>query len=159
MLTYVKARRAFAQLPSLKAELAAASRKYDQRREFAETLAQAEALDRAEVAVAAKDAKKATAAYKQIVADYPGAEAAKRAAEQLKELSGESADPPAADNSKPAYRTWTDSSGQFKTKARLSGVEGDKVSLETENGHKIRVPIEKLSEADREFLKAQREKE
>ena len=39
------------------------------------------------------------------------------------------------------------------------GVEGEKLSLETEDGRKIRIPVEKLSEADRKFLKSQQEKE
>ena len=55
MLTYVKARRAFTLLPTLKPELAAAARKYEHHREFAGTLAQAEALDTAQSAAAGKD--------------------------------------------------------------------------------------------------------
>ncbi len=47
MLTYVKARRSFTLLPTLKTELAGAARKYDHRQAFTEVLAQAEALDRA----------------------------------------------------------------------------------------------------------------
>ena len=73
---------------------------------------------------------------------------AKRAAEQIDKLTGQS-------GSKPAYRTWSDSSGRFSVKARLTRVDGDRVALETESGSKIRVPIEKLSDADRKFVKAQ----
>ncbi len=159
MLTYVKARRAFILLPTLKTELAAAARKYDHHRAFAEVLAQAEAFDRVQAAVAAHNAKRAADTLKRIVATYPDTEAAKRAAEQLKKFSDEGDDASTTGESKPTYRTWTDASGKFTMKARSAGVEGDKVSLETEDGRKIRIPIEKLSEADRKFLKSQHEKE
>jgi hypothetical protein len=152
MLVYVKARRAFAALPTLKADLIAAGRKYDHRRSSADLLAQAAALDRAEVAAAAHDTKKAADAFKKIVSAYPDTEAAKRAAEQLKKLSEDGAETPAASDSKSVFRTWSDTTGQFKVKARLAGVEDGKASFETEDGRKMRVPLAKLSEADRQFL-------
>lgn len=158
MLTYVKARRAFLLMPTLKADLAAAARKYDHRAAFTEVLAQAEAFERVQAAEAAHNTKRAADGLKRIVANYPDTEAAKRAAEQLKKYSDEGAAAPAAAASagelKPTYRTWTDTSGKFSIKARSATVEGDKVSLETEEGRTIRIPIEKLSEADRTFLKS-----
>jgi hypothetical protein len=159
-LTYAKAKRAFAALPTLKTELAAAARKYERRRAFTEMLAQAEALDRAQAAAASPDnAKKAADAFKKIIATYPDTEAAGLAAEQLKKLSPDGGGDAAADDAKPAYRTWTDTTGQFRVKARYAGVSDEKLSLETEDGRKIQVPLEKLSETDRNFLKSQRAKE
>ena len=161
-LTYMKAKHAFALLPTLKAELAATGRKYDRRPGFTDILAQADALDRAQVAAASpKTSKKAIDAFKKIIATYPDTEAAGRAAEELKKLSSDGAGETAADDpvSKPAYRTWKDTTGQFTIKARYVGVNDEKLSLETEDGRKVQVPLTKLSEADRKFLKSQREKE
>ena len=85
MLAYVQARRAFALLPTLKTDLAAAARKYDHRQAFTEVLAQAEAFDRVQTAAAAHNTKRAADTLKWIVATYPDTEAAKRATEQLEE--------------------------------------------------------------------------
>lgn len=50
-------------------------------------------------------------------------------------------------------RFWTDKSGKFKVKAKLSERVGDQVRLETEDGRLLTVPVAKLSEFDQEFLK------
>ena len=155
MLTYVKARREFAPLPTLKADLTTASHKYEHGRTFAELLAQAQSLDRAQItATDAHNSRNAAAAYKKIVSTYPDTEAARRAAEQLKNLPAEEAGPPAEDDAQPEYRIWTDTTGQFNIKARFAGIEDDKVLLETEDGRTIRVPLEKLGETDQKLLKS-----
>jgi hypothetical protein len=158
-MTYIKAKRTFALLPTLKTELAAAARKYEHRRGFTDVLAQAEALDRAQAAAASPHtAKRAAEGFEKIVSTYPDTEAARRAAEQLKNLAHDDDGAPPADDPRPAYRTWTDTTGQFTIKARYAGVNDDKVSLEAEDGRKVQVPLEKLSDADRKFLKSLREK-
>ena len=45
-------------------------------------------------------------------------------------------------------RTWTDTTGTFKTKARFMALEGDELTLETEDGEQISLALEKLSAAD-----------
>lgn len=50
-------------------------------------------------------------------------------------------------------REWSDPSGKFRVQAELVSVRGDKVILEKADGSIITVPIDKLSQADRDFLK------
>ena len=159
-LAYAKAKRTYAPLTTLKTDLAAAARKYEHLHGFADTLRQAEALDRAQAAAASsRDPKKAADAFQRIVTAYPDTEAAKLAAEELKKLAGDGAAESAADAPKSAYRTWTDTTGQFSVKARCRGAKDGKLSLETEDGRVVQVPIEKLSEPDRKFLKSQSDTE
>ena len=159
-LAYTKAKRTLTPLPTLKTELAAAARKYEHLHELADTLRQAEALDRAQVAAALPhNAKKAADAFQRIVAAYPDTEAAKLAAEELQKLPDDGSGSSGATVAKPAYRTWADTTGQFSVKARYRGVKDDKLSLETEDGRLIQVPLDKLSETDRKFLASRHESE
>ena len=50
-------------------------------------------------------------------------------------------------------RIWTDRSGEFKIEAELLDTSNGKVRLKKNNGNKVTVPIEKLSEADQAYLK------
>ncbi len=52
-------------------------------------------------------------------------------------------------------RTWTDSTGKFKVRAKFDSVEGDKVKLIRENGEKFTIALEKLSKADQEYVSNQ----
>ena len=54
-----------------------------------------------------------------------------------------------------AAREWTDSTGKFKVQGELVAVRAGKVIIEKTDGAIISVPLEKLSAADQEFLKAQ----
>lgn len=47
------------------------------------------------------------------------------------------------------FRTWTDRTGEFTTKAILLGVEGGNVWLEKQSGQRIRVAIDRLSHVDK----------
>ena len=49
-------------------------------------------------------------------------------------------------------RTWTDASGQHKTKARYVSHSEEEVTLKTDAGRTIILPIDKLSPEDQEFL-------
>lgn len=52
-----------------------------------------------------------------------------------------------------APRTWSDASGKFKIEANMIGVEEGVVILQrTDNGKTVRIPIGKLSAADRKYL-------
>lgn len=53
------------------------------------------------------------------------------------------------------YRTWTDSTGQFKIKARYIRLNGTIVVLQRDDNKKeLRVPIVKLSKSDQELLRS-----
>ena len=52
------------------------------------------------------------------------------------------------------FRTWRDSSGKFSLEATLLEEAGGNVVLQSRDGRKVTVPIEKLSEQDRNFLAA-----
>ncbi len=51
-------------------------------------------------------------------------------------------------------RVWTDSSGRFEITAKLLQQKGEQVVLETSDGRKIAISRDRLSEADRAFLKS-----
>jgi hypothetical protein len=55
-----------------------------------------------------------------------------------------------------ATRVWKDVSGKFTIEAELIGVEGEEVILRNIGGAEIRVPLVKLSAADRRHLDSQR---
>lgn len=50
-----------------------------------------------------------------------------------------------------ALRTWTDSKGKFKIKAKMVSLEDGVVTLEKEDGTQIEIELEKLSPADRKI--------
>src|SRR5262249_14578744 len=57
--------------------------------------------------------------------------------------------------SAPEMRIWTDDSKTFQMEAEFVRIEGDKVHLKDKSGNSVTVPIDKLSPADREYLKQQ----
>ena len=61
--------------------------------------------------------------------------------------AGKAGKPPAS-----PMRTWTDASGKFKVRASLAGVEDGTVRLRKSDGKTISVPLEKLSEADQQWV-------
>jgi uncharacterized protein (TIGR03067 family) len=62
-----------------------------------------------------------------------------------------------ADNSRvPVIRKWTDETGKKTTEAELISVENGKVRLRRVDGKEFSVSLEKLSEADQEFVRAHR---
>ena len=50
-------------------------------------------------------------------------------------------------------RTWKDESGKFSVEASFYSVTGEQVKLLTSNGNRIEVPIGKLSEEDKEYIR------
>jgi len=50
-------------------------------------------------------------------------------------------------------RTWADPSGKFKVKAAILGIEGEVVRLRKQDMTELNVPIAKLSDTDKAFLK------
>ncbi len=65
-----------------------------------------------------------------------------------------STNPPAESNVTGQFenRTWSDASGRFTVEARLLEFKGGGVHLEKPGGSQLRVPLEKLSEADRAYV-------
>ena len=53
------------------------------------------------------------------------------------------------------FRTWTDTSGKFRTEAALAGVEDGEVRLEKRDGTIVTVPMEKLSDLDQQYVNSQ----
>ncbi len=62
------------------------------------------------------------------------------------------AGPPPAAAPPAAMRLWTDASGNFQMQAVYRGLDNGKVMLEKPDGSVIRVPLEKLSAADRALV-------
>lgn len=52
------------------------------------------------------------------------------------------------------WHTWTDSTGEFKTKAMFGGMAGGKVKLIKKDGSTVQMPLEKLSDEDRRWIKS-----
>lgn len=52
----------------------------------------------------------------------------------------------------PKARTWTDTTGKFRVRAVFGGTDGDRVILEKGSGKETRVPLARLSEADRKYV-------
>lgn len=50
-------------------------------------------------------------------------------------------------------RTFTDATGKFKVKAKIVALTGDAVTLLTDKGKEVMLPINKLSEPDQDFLR------
>jgi outer membrane protein assembly factor BamB len=64
----------------------------------------------------------------------------------------EQSDAPPAGRSAKTLRTWTDITGKHKIRAVLLGVEDEKAQLKTAGGRVLRVPLDKLSQADRKWI-------
>ncbi|MCA9176482.1 MAG: hypothetical protein KDB14_18470 [Planctomycetales bacterium] len=60
---------------------------------------------------------------------------------------------PAGTPKAPVTRTWQDASGMFRIEATLVAVEGNMVKLKRTDGMEIQVPLEKLSDTDRAFVR------
>ncbi len=57
---------------------------------------------------------------------------------------------------KPDVRTWTSADGKFHTEAEFVSLTAGVVTLRKTDGSTIRVPLERLSEEDREWIEARR---
>jgi hypothetical protein len=60
---------------------------------------------------------------------------------------------PLTTSAQESLREWTDQSGKFKVKAEFEAIEKDQVVLKKADGAQIRVSINRLSKADREYLR------
>lgn len=53
-----------------------------------------------------------------------------------------------------AFRTWTDSTGKFKVEAKLVSSTADAVKIVHKDGKELTLPLDKLSDADQQFLRS-----
>lgn len=53
----------------------------------------------------------------------------------------------------PAFRVWSDVTGNFQVEAQLTGVDGETVQLHCKDGRSIKVPLVKLCPADVQFVR------
>ncbi len=87
------------------------------------------------------------------------AEEDKKAAQEKPKKDDRSSEP-SGDESKPEtdvrsqMRTWTDSTGKYRVRAKCLGVEDGFIKLQKPDGTVLRVPIGKLCEDDKRFLEA-----
>lgn len=157
-LAILSANRIYGTLPELKKDLGAAERELRKDGSLKETVAQAEAIDKALALVSTKNGKKAAAeALTRVASRFPGTPAAALAQEKISQLdSPAAASSASATSAAPKYRTWTDSTGTYQIEAELIEATGATVKLKLKKDGKIvDVPIEKLSQKDQEFLKQQ----
>ncbi len=63
---------------------------------------------------------------------------------------GEAKSSPTSDH--PELRDWTDSTGRYHIKAKFHGIEDGKAVLEQSDGTRIKIAVQKLSEADQAFV-------
>jgi hypothetical protein len=74
---------------------------------------------------------------------------------QKREQAKRDADAKSAEQAKieeAKFRTWTSATGAFSTEAKLAGMANGTVTLIKRDGKSIKVPQDKLSDADREFI-------
>ncbi len=119
-----------------------------------EALAREKADRKAEADKKAEEAK----AEAERKAAATKAEAEKKAAVEKEQADKKAAAEKAEAERKAAieeakWHTWTDSTGQYKTKAIFGGLAGGKVKLIKKDGSTVRLALETLSEEDRQWIK------
>ena len=157
--TLVSTEASFTAFPKLKAKATQAIGKVKRNKAWRATVDQAKALYRARTyrqSASKTIRRRAATAYEGIIRKFPGAEVATIAKAELKKIAPASTaltDTPAT---KSEFREWTDSSGQFKTTAKLVELKAGKVKLLRRDGKTIVIPLERLSSSDQQHLKANR---
>lgn len=154
-LAILSANRKYGALPELKRELGAAERSL-RTHASRDVLEQAESLDKALALEFSKSGKKSVVeALARVVSRFPETPAAEIAQAKIAELGGNSETTATAlPSDGPEYRTWTDVTGAFQVEAELLEATGAAVKLRLKkDGKTIEVPLKKLSDEDREYLK------
>jgi hypothetical protein len=100
------------------------------------------AADPTNAAPAAADPTNAAPAPADSTNDKADSEKRQREQEEKKRASEEA-----------SFRVWTSTTGAFKTEARIASLANDIATLVKRDGQKKQVPLDKLSEADQEFIK------
>jgi hypothetical protein len=165
VLGVLSANRVYGTLAELKKDLVSAEREISKNKTLAETLRQAEAIDRALAMAGTKTTRKsAPAALELVMTRFPGTPAAELAKVKLAELEGTApavgadADKPVTTTDTPleagagSFRIWKDASGAFEVEAELVKVAGGKVELKKKDGQTLTVPVDRLSQEDQKLL-------
>lgn len=63
----------------------------------------------------------------------------------------------ASEADKPVRRTWKDTSGRFEVEAELVELKAGQVTLKKADGSTVTVPVDRLSQADRDYLERRRD--
>ena len=160
VLLLLEGDKAYVAFPKLRSANTAALSVARRDTELADAIEQAKGIERARRYADSKLAsvrKKAIPAYQMVIRKYPKTIAEKMATEELAKLDPDAAI--AAKNSPKAspqvgkFRSWTDSTGSFKIKAKLVSFVDGKVTLQKLNGSKVVLRLEQLSKADRDLLR------
>ncbi|HUE73949.1 MAG TPA: SHD1 domain-containing protein [Pirellulaceae bacterium] len=157
-LGILSANRIYGSLAELKKDLGTAERDLRKDLSLREMVTQAEAVDKALALVSTKSGKAAAVdALARVVTRFPDTPAAALAQEKIAALGGDAATAvTTVTSAESKYRTWTDVTGKFQVEAELVEATGAEVKLRLKkDGSIVPVPLEKLSEQDREFLKQQ----
>ena len=104
---------------------------------------------------------KPAAPPKKPAADKPAMKSGtgQRPAPALKPENQPEAKPEATSTNKQEMRTWTDDTGKFTVEASFDGLEDGEVKLLKPDGKTTRIPLDKLSPADRELAEQLAEKQ
>ena len=139
ILALVRAQRIYGQLTELEEEFQQALGEFLADSELAELVEQAKQIDQGRSAEDEKNVRKAVMVYRRVISDYPDTLAASLCSVRIQQIS------------LLPLRTWTDQSGEFRVKARLVSVTEGIVVLKKNDGKKLRVPLNKLSESDQDY--------
>ena len=160
VLQLVEGEKAYAAFPKLRSSNQKALGKVRSDTALAVQIEQARGVERARRYATSKTAsirKRAINAYQVVITKYPDTGASRLAKQELAAIDPQAATTTGAKPKTPvkpksALRTWTDSTGQFKLRARLVRVSSDKVTLEKANGDKLELPLSRLSAIDQKYL-------
>ncbi len=77
-------------------------------------------------------------------------EAAERLVKQRQAEEAEKARKKAEEDAK--FRTWTSASGKYTQEAKIISYANGTITIESRQGKRVKVPLEKLSQADKDFV-------
>lgn len=97
--------------------------------------------------------------WAQVVVEFaPAADQPSLAPEAIavSEQEEQSPQPPRPKPEPPAMRTWTDTTGEHRVEAEFAGLVSGTVKLRKTDGRIIELPLEKLSQADQQWIRGRR---
>lgn len=117
-----------------------------------------------EAAGSSKTKRRSETAYASVIRNHAGSRAAEIAREELMALNPDSKglmEPGTGESteskSDSAFRLWSSSDGKFSVRGSLQDADDSMVKLKTPDGKEIKVPLEKLSDKDKEHIQTWRE--
>ncbi len=176
VLSLVETQKAFSDFPQLKNEIKTTIRVVKKNKATRADFKPAESLVRARefaMSTNARTRRRAVSAYSTIIKRYPNSKASAVARAELTVIQPDAAvlttvpgdnteqentkqektDDEKAVEQKQEYRVWTDRGGRFELRAKLVEYEQGKAKLLKKDGTTVTLPIGRLSEKDRQYLK------